>query len=190
MTAERSVYRRALRRETHSSRAGAAIAVAVCLILALAAAGAACVSLVVDPSAAAALHAGFAEAPAFAPAVRYPVLFGGCVGIVLGLAVLLLGMLPGRRARRVLGSDRAAIVVDDRVIANALAARAARAAGTETRQLDVRIGRRRAAVRVVPSSGVAVDVAAVREAAVRDAAVYGLIREPRITVAESGEVGR
>ncbi len=189
MSSERSVHRRVLRRETHSSRAGAAITVAVCLILLFAAVGAACVYLVVHPATATAVQAGFSELARFRSALRPGVLVGGVVTALLGLIVILLGVTPGRKARRRLASDRSAIVVDDKVIANALAARAASVAGVAPGQAKVIVGRRRVAVRLVPTSGTSLDTKAVADAVAQNADAYGLTRAPRVHVAENGVVG-
>ncbi|HEY0261038.1 MAG TPA: hypothetical protein VGC18_14435 [Lacisediminihabitans sp.] len=188
MSTERTVYRRVLRRETHSSRAGAAITVAVCLIILLAAAGAGCVFLIMHLPTIAALQGAFQELSRFRPAVRYPVLSGGIVVAVLGVIVLVLGLMPGRKARRRLASERAAVVVDDSVIANAIADRVSSAVGADRRHVRVTVGRRRAAVRIVPTSGVPVSTRAVAEASTAEAAEYGLSRRPRVHVAESGTV--
>jgi len=188
MSSERAVYRRVLRRETHSSRAGAAITVAVCLILLLIAAGAGCVFLILHLPTVAVLEEVFAELGRFRPAVRYPVLGGGIVLAVLGLIVLVLGIVPGRKARRQLASERTAVVVDDTVIANAIADRVSSAAGADRGRVKVTVGRRRADVRIVPTSGVPVSMAAATDAAGTEAAGYGLSGHPRVRIAEHGAV--
>lgn len=189
MSAEQSVYRRVLRRETHSSRAAAAIAVAVCLIVVLAAAGTACVLTVLHAPAAPLLRTGFSQAAALRPELRPPVLIAGLVALVLGVVVVLTGILPGRRPRRRLESGRSVVVIDDSAIADTLAARVATTARVTPGQVRTVVARRRVIVRVVPTSGAAVDVAAVTDSLALQGAEYGLTREPRVLVAEHGTVG-
>lgn len=187
MSAERSVYRRVLRRETHSSRAGAAITIAVCLILLLAAAGVGCVFLIAHLPTLAALQGVLQQASRLRPAFRYPVLGGGIVLAVFGVIVLVLGLSPGRKARRRLASERAAVVMDDSVIANAIADQVSSAAGAERSRVKVTVGRRRADVRIVPTSGVPASMEAATEASAAEAARYGLSR-PRVRISEQGAV--
>jgi hypothetical protein len=191
MNTEQAVYRRVMRRELYSSRAGAAITVAVALILLLAALGTVCVLLVVHAAVVSGVPAGLSDAARFGPELRAPVVVGGTAAGVLGIVLIVLGVRPGRRARRPIhdGVDRTVAVVDDRVIANALAARAVSAASVPPGQLKVTVGRRRAVARVVPTSGTTVDAQAVADALTFDAARYGLSRAPRVIVAEQGLVG-
>ncbi len=189
MSSERSVYRRVLRRETHSSRAGAAITVAICLVVLLLAAGVACVYLIAHLPAAAVVHGAFVELAGFRSAVRYPVLIGGVIASVLGIVVLLAGVLPGRKSRRRLASDRCAVVIDDDVLANTIADQVAGATGLETRQVRVTVERTRARIRIVPTSGAGIDTPTVLDTAERVSTTYGLTRKPRLTVSEKGVVG-
>lgn len=189
MSSERAVYRRILRRETHSSRAGAAITVAVVLILALAAAGAGCVVLITHLPTLAVLQATLSDIAGFRAAFRFPVLGAGILAALLGLIVLLIGLLPGRKARRRLPSERAAVVVDENVIANSVADRVSRETGADRRQVKTIVDRRRVRVRVVPTSGIPVSRDAVAEAARAGGEEFGLTRRPRVTLAEQGVVG-
>lgn len=191
MNTEQAVYRRVLRRELHSSCAGAAIAVAVVLILLLAAAGTVCVLLAVRAAVVSGVPAGLSDAARFGPGPRSAATAAGAVAAVLGIVLIVLGVRPGRKARRPMtgSTDRTAAVVDDRVIANAFAAHAASAAGVAPGQLKVIVGRRRVIARVVPTSGTIVDTRTVEDALRRDADRYGLSRAPRVVLARRGVVG-
>lgn len=186
-----AVQRRVLRRELHSSRAGAAITVAVILILLLAALGALCVLLALRSPLVSGvpdgLRAALAQLAGSAPPAS--VLAGGVLAAILGILLVLIGATPGRRRRRALPSERAAVVADDAVIANALAAEAASVAGVERGQVRVIVDRRRATARIVPTSGSDLDTDAVREALGRNAPAYGLARPARVVVADEGRVG-
>lgn len=184
MNAEQTVYRRVVRRDLHSSRAAPAILLAVLLILACAALGTVCVLLALRGPASAALL----DTLRSWSASRYVRLGVGALAVILGLWWVLAGILPGRRPRRSIPSERAAVVVDDRAIANFLAVQAASAAGVAPGQVRVVIGRRRATARIVPTSGVRTDVSAVREALAPDSAGYGLTRAPRVLIARNGSV--
>ena len=86
-----------------------------------------------------------------------------------GLFFLLNAVLPGRRARHVLDGSgtSAAVVVDDEVIASALARSARLAANVTPEQVMVVVSQRQVIVNVRPTSGVPVTENAVL-AAVQD----------------------
>ncbi len=185
---------RILRRETHSSRAVASIiaAVTVAGICAYALLEAAVRAVgqppwIIAPQAAAeqiiALPAGF------------PPLLLGLLGAVLamaGLVFLLHAVLPGRRARHVLRTQHpAAVVVDDEVIAAALARQARLAANVTQEQVMVVVSRREVLVSIRPTSGVPLKAEAVLAAVRQELQEMGLepMPEVRLTVATSGVVG-
>ncbi len=185
MTEQQMVYRRILRRETHSSRAGAAIVVAVILILLCLAVGAGVVWLAIDPGLRDAMHSwssGLAG-DGFAPP---PLLAGGAIVAILGLWLVLLALLPGRRARQGRIAGRVALLADDEVTANAIADRVARRLGVDRGQVRVTVARRAAAVQITPVSGVPVDQQAAARAVDEVADGLGLSLVPRITVADHG----
>jgi len=189
VSSERAVYRRVLRRETHSSRAGAAITVATFLILLLAAAATGCVFLILHLPTLAVVQATLSDITSFRAALRYPVLGSGILAAVLGLIILMIGILPGRKARRRLPSERAAVVVDENVIADSVADRVSRDSGADRGRVKVVADRRRVRVRIVPTSGIPLSVETATEAARAESAQYGLKRRPRVVVAENGTVG-
>ncbi|MEC5192532.1 hypothetical protein RCH17_002832 [Arthrobacter sp. MP_M7] len=184
---------RILRRETHSSRAFASITAAV-LVIAL------CVYALletavralgqppwlVDPQTA-------AEQAAALPKGVPPLLLGvvGAVLLMVGLFFFLSAILPGRRARHQLRDRRAAVVVDDEVIASALARRARVAVNVSQEQVMVTVSRHQVRVSVRPTSGVPLNQDALL-AAVQDE-LRGMRLSPtpdvQITVAPAGVVG-
>lgn len=189
MSSQASVYRRIVRRETHSPRSGAAITVAVVIMLIAIAAGVAAVDMIVHPPVWAAMRTGFDEVAGLRSAVRYTALVSGIVAMLAGALLVVLAVRPGRRPRRRLDSSRAAVVADDKVIARALAKKAAEAAGISRSQIQVVTGRRHALVRVVPTAGVTVDRSTVTDALLRAGAPYGLTGSPRVVVTEKAVVG-
>ena len=189
MTPQTTVYRRIVRRETHSSRAGAAITVSVILLLALIAAAIGCGYLIAHLPAAAGIAAFARDLAPLESTVRSLVVVAGIVALVLGVIAIVLAVAPGRKARRALTAGRVAAVVDDGVVARALAMQAARAAGVERRQAKVVVSRRRATVWITPTAGVGVDDAAVRDAVRRVGEAAGLDRDPRVSILERAVVG-
>jgi hypothetical protein len=85
-----------------------------------------------------------------------PLLLGALGGVVAmaGLFFFLNAILPGRRSRRLLEDPRAGVVVDDEVIASALAKAARAAANVTQEQVMVVVSQRLVVVNVRPTSGV------------------------------------
>ena len=182
-----------LKRETHSSRAVASIIAAV-LVIAL------CIYALletavravgqppwlVDPQTA-------AERAVALPNGVQPLLLGvvGAVLVMAGLFFVLNAVLPGRRARHQLRDNRAAVVVDDEVIASALARRARLAANVSQEQVMVTVSRQRVEVNVRPTSGVSLRRDAVLAAVQDELRDMGLSPTPeaRINVASTGVIG-
>lgn len=148
----------AVRRETSSSRAY--IAGLVALVVAL---GCAYLLLestlqafgqpawLIDPESAARRVAGL-------PDGINPGLLGllGAVITMVGLVLVVVAVRPGRRGRRSLPAGRIAVVVDDEVLASALARRARVAAVVRPEQVTVVMSEREAIVNVRPTSGIPV----------------------------------
>lgn len=189
---------RIVRRETRSTRAGAAIVAAV-VVMALAGYGLleAAVHAIgqppwlIEPQVA-------AERLTALPAGISPLLLAaiGAVLAMVGLVFFLNGVAPGRRARHTLAggwleSGRPAVVIDDEVIASSLARRARLAANVTPEQVMVVVSQRQVMVNVRPTSGVPVNgdavLAAVREEV--DQMALDPAPEVRINVAPSGVVG-
>lgn len=157
---------RILRRETHASRAAAAVAAAV-LVTVLA------IYCLFEAALKAFGQEPWLLAPEEAwewiralPAGLDPVMLGAIGGLVflLGLFFFLNAVLPGRRSRHVIPNQRAAVVVDNEVIASSLARRARTEAGVTPEQVVVTVSRRMVEVNVRPTSGTPVHEASIAEA--------------------------
>lgn len=185
--------RRIIHRETHSSRAGvsgmaAALVIAFC-VYALLESGVRAVgqpAWLIDPQTA-------AERIMALPAGVPPLLLGtaGAVVAMAGLFFFLKAVLPGRRARHVLGNPRAAVVVDDEVIASALARRARTGANVTQEQVMVVVSRNLVVVNVRPTSGVPLQADTVLAAVEDELDAMGLSPRPevRVNLATSGVIG-
>jgi len=184
---------RILRRETHSSRAGAAVIAAVLVIIlcvyALLEAGVRAVGQppwLVDPTTA-------AERIIALPEGISPLLLGasGAVVPMVGLFFLLHAVLPGRRARHLLRDPRTAVVVDDEVLASALARRARMAANVTQEQVMVVVSRQTVVVNVRPTSGSRVSHDAVLAAVQAELEEMSPVPMPtvRVNLASSGVIG-
>lgn len=148
----------AVRRETSSSRAYVAglVALAVTVVCAYGLLESTLQALglpawLVDPESAARAVAGL-------PAGVNRGLLGlsGAVLAMAGLFLVVVAVRPGRRGRRALPGDRIAVVVDDEVLASALARRARAAAVVRPEQVNVVMSDHEAIVNVRPTSGIPV----------------------------------
>lgn len=184
---------RILKRETSSSRAVASVVAAVLVIVlcgyALLETAVRAVGQppwLVDPQTA-------AENIVALPDGVPPLLLGvtGAVLVMAGLFFFLNAVLPGRRARHLLQDRRAAVVVDDEVIASALARRARLAANVTQEQVMVIVSRNRVLVNIRPTSGVPLDADAVLAAVRGELQEMGPspLPEVRINVATAGVIG-
>lgn len=185
--------RRILDRETRSSRAGvsgiAALLVIILCGYGLLEAGVRAIGQppwLIDPQTA-------AERIIALPQGMPPLLLGviGAVTAMAGLFFLLNAVLPGRRARHILPDPRAGVVVDDEVMASALARRARLAANVTQEQVMVIVSQRQVTVNVRPTSGVPVSENAVLAAVLDE--LRAMAPEPmpevRVNVATSGVIG-
>lgn len=182
-----------LNRETHSSRAVASIIAAVLVIaicgyalLETAVRAVGQPPWLVDPQTA-------ADQVVALPNGVPPLLLGvlGAVLLMAGLFLLLNAVLPGRRARHLLRDRRAAVVVDDEVIASALARRAREAANLSQQQVMVTVSRRQVQVNVRPTSGVPLSPDAVRAAVLdelRDMSPAPML-DVQVSVSSAGVIG-
>jgi hypothetical protein len=190
-TADRALYPRLVRRETHSSRSGSAIVLAVLLILLFAWLGTEAVlavlgrpALLVAPQDGASALLNAAAAPIALTAAA------GAVAALIGLVLIIVSFAPGRRGRRAVGIDRTAAVVDDRVIAQAVARTAGHAGDVDPDQVSVSVGARVVAVTVGRTSGRSIDVAPIREAVDAELATYDCTPRLRskVRLSEKGTV--
>lgn len=192
--------RRIVHRETHSSRAAVAtVAATMVMLLAgygLLESGVHAIgqpAWLIEPKLA-------AERIVALPAGVPPLLLGagGAVVAMVGLFFLLHAVLPGRRARHVLNGPAVsgdgtshAVVVDDEVIASALARSARLAANVTPEQVMVVVSKRQIIVNVRPTSGVPVTETAVL-AAVRDELnemYLDPMPEVRVNISTAGVIG-
>ena len=118
----------------------------------------------------------------------------GLVGAVIamaGLVLIGLALRRGRRGRRALPGQRVAVVIDDEVLASALAGRALDGAVRRREQVTVVLSEREAVVNVRPTSGIPVRAEEVL-AAVEDE-LLRLSPEPypvlRVRIEGTGVVG-
>jgi len=187
-----SSYRRIVRRETHSPRSVLAIVVAVIVMLLCAYLGTEVVlamlnqpALLAAPQDMLSALAALGKAPAVLPVIV------GVVLMVLGLLLIIGALSPGRRARHQLPSERAAVVVDDEVVASALARRAAYAGNASPDNTVVSVSRRRVIVRVTPTTGVPARREAIEHAVQQQLSTFELKPsvKTRVVIASSGKVG-
>lgn len=181
---------RILRRETHSSRSVAAIIVALGLLFLVlwfgvetALAGLRLPQLWARPSTVLQLVASL---PGLQPGL---LVAGGVLIALIGLFLVLAAVMPGRRARHRLESDRCAVVVDDGVIATAVAQRVSQLVGIDPRQIRVLMGSRDLVVRVVPSSGIRPRPEEILTAATRALASHGLDLPVKVSFSKTGVIG-
>jgi hypothetical protein len=189
--------RRLVRRETSASRsASVVVAMTIVVLVAVTVATAAVVVLLgqriagVDPrelvDAAVRAPAGLTTAGLTAAVV----IAVGAVLALLGLWSLLHGLLPARRPRHVVRSDRLGVVVDDEVLAST-AARAARSATRLAPEAAVgSVGRRTLDVVLLPASGLDVDQASAAAAVDRELAAVDVVPPvtARVRVRPTGRV--
>jgi hypothetical protein len=188
-----ALYRRVVRRETHSPRSGLAITIAVLLVLVLAWLGTESVLAAIGQPPLLVAPADAATAVLSAPSAPAPLLVAiGAVVAIIGLVLIVLALAPGRRGRRGATSDRTAAVVDDRVIAQSLASTAAYAGDVDPSQVSVSVGARRARVDITRTSGRSLDTREIQEAV--DAEIAGYDYRPalraKVRLSEKGTVGR
>ena len=184
---------RILARETRSSRAVPAIIAAVLVfvlcgyaLLETAVRAIGQPPWLVDPETA-------AERVVALPGGVSPLLLGalGAVVGMVGLFFFLTAVLPGRRARHLLQDRRAAVVVDDEVIASALARRARLAANVTQEQVMVTVSKTHVMVNVRPTSGVpllAETVLAAVQEELREMAPAPTL-DVRVNLATAGVIG-
>lgn len=186
-----SVYSRIAHRETTSPRATLAIILAVVIILAIVyAVTETILSLVGQPP-----LVGTPEdmGRAIVGVPGYPagtVITAGVVAAIIGLILIILAVKPGRRPRHVMQTDRIVSIVDDEVIASALARHAAYEGNVDPDNARVSVSRRRAVVQLTPSSGTSIGAPAVNQVTTQQLESYEL--RPSVTsrvVIEKAKVG-
>ncbi|HEY0258323.1 MAG TPA: hypothetical protein VGC18_00595 [Lacisediminihabitans sp.] len=177
MTSTPVLYRRILRRETHSPRAVVAMVLAVLLVLVAAWIGLESVLALLGVPPLLVSPAGvLASILALPVAVARPALTtAGVVVALIGLLLILYAVLPGRRANHHGEITRTAMVVDNRVIASVLARRASHAGDVDPDRVVASVGHRHAEVRIRPRSGWVLDREAIDEAVAAEILRLGLV---------------
>lgn len=184
------VVRRLGLRETRSSRAALSIVAAVVLLAALVWL---MVELVLSATGNPALLMSPVElagrtASVATDTIPGALLAAGVVLAVLGSALLAAAVLPGHKARHIMGNPeaannpRSAVVVDSDVVAAAVSRTARTVAKIAPEQVTSSVGRKRIDVVLRPASGTDVDAVNVKEAVEREVAGYGLRRPLAVTV--------
>lgn len=171
-----TVLRTVVRRETHSPRTVAMLVVVVLLLLALAYVA---VEIILNLSGAQPLLVAPGEALAAvvaAPTALMPAAFivGGVVLALLGLLVLILALKPGRLSRHEMQWGERAVVVDNGVIASALAQHLSNESGIARDDIVVGVAHRSVDVTVRPPVGIPVDEAQLRRIVDEETAAYKL----------------
>jgi hypothetical protein len=183
--------RRVLRRELHRSRSAPAVVVLVLLALGAVWFGVESVLALLGRPA---LLARPEDVPADAAAALgapVAVLIGvAVVAAVLGVVALALAIGPGRRARHTVPHERLLVVVDDGVLASALARTARTAAALGPDRAQAWVSRRRAAVRLTPTAGVEVPVRDVEAAVTAQLEALGSVPalQARVVTSATGQV--
>ncbi|MEB4613720.1 DNA/RNA endonuclease G [Leucobacter sp. M11] len=174
------MLKRVVRRETHSPRTVLAVVVLVLAALAAMYTGIEVVlhllglgPLLVAPGAA---LAWLTMLPDEVP--QAAVVAGGAVVAVIGVALVWLAVGPGRRPKHELAVSSHAVVVDNGVIALAVAERVRRELDLSKASVVIGIGHRSADVTVRPEPGQTIDKGRLREIAEAELASYDL--SPRV----------
>lgn len=159
------VVRRAARRSLHRSRsAPAVVALVVAAVLAVYL-GTEAVLRLLDRPALLATPGALADAAVRVLQDPSPAVTAvGVALVVLGVVLLGLALAPGHRSRRAMAHERLAVVVDDAVLASALTRTATTVAGLQRGRAQTWLTRRRADVRLQPTSGVEPPLEQVRAA--------------------------
>lgn len=175
---------RVVRRETHSPRTVAMFVAVSLLILALIYVGVELVlSLLAQPALVAAPGAiaqWLVALPGDQPTPL--VIVGGVIVAILGLVFVILAVTPGRLSKHELafdGSERA-VVVDNGVIAAAVAQKVSADSGVARDRVTVGVAHRTVDVTVRPDPGVEIERESVRRAATEALDAYRLV--PRVKV--------
>ncbi|MFJ2354931.1 MULTISPECIES: DUF6286 domain-containing protein [unclassified Frigoribacterium] len=187
-----SLYKRIVRRETHSSRAGIAITLAVLLIVALAWIGTEAVLAAVGTAPLLLAPTDLVGSTLDAASAPVGVLTAVAVVVALiGLVLIVVALAPGRRGRRGAKAERTVAVVDDRVIARSLARTASYAGDVDPSQVSVSVGKRSALIEVTRTSGRQTDVRSIDEAVRDELGAYDFSPALRhkVKLSEKGTVG-
>ena len=171
-----AVLRTVVRRETHSPRTVAMIVVAVLLLLVLAYAAVEIILNLVGQPALLVAPGEALNAVVAAPTALLPVAFivGGIVLALVGVLVLVLALKPGRLSRHEMAWGERAVVVDNGVVASALAQHLSNESGIARDDIVVGVAHRTVDVTVRPPVGIPVDEAQLRRIVDEEISTYKL----------------
>lgn len=168
--------RRVVRREMHSPRTVAMFVAVILLILALAYVGTEIVlkligqpALLLGPGAGVAFLVGL---PTAAPSGA--VIAGGVLLGIIGLVFIVLAIAPGRLAKHEMAWGERAVVVDNGVIAAALAQHLSDETGLARDRITVGVAHRTVDVTIRPGAGIPLDEQSVRDMAETEMGAYRL----------------
>ncbi|KQR88488.1 hypothetical protein [Microbacterium sp. Leaf179] len=171
-----AVLRTVVRRETHSPRTVAMIVVAVLLLLVLAYAAVEIILNLVGQPALLVAPGEALNALVAAPTALLPVAFivGGIVLALVGVLVLVLALKPGRLSRHEMAWGERAVVVDNGVVASAVAQHLSNESGIARDDIVVGVAHRSVDVTVRPPVGIPVDEAELRRLVEEEVTSYKL----------------
>lgn len=176
-----ALLQRVVRRETHSPRTVASVVILAVIVLTAIYLGVEIIlhllglrPLLVAPGSALAWPLGLPGHP------KGMVVTGGVLAAVAGVVLVGLALSPGRRAKHELGASSYPVIVDNGVIASAIAERVRRELDLSRGSVIVGIGHRSADITVRPEPGQTVEPSQVRAAAESELSVYQLT--PRVNV--------
>jgi hypothetical protein len=185
-------YRRVVRRETYSPRSTLAIVSAVVVIVLCLYVGVEIVLQMLQQRALLAAPDDMIDTAARLQRAPTAAVVGIGIGLmVIGLIVIIAAVKPGRRARHQMAAARAAVVVDNEVVASALARTASHVGGVSPDNVLVTVSARRSVVNVTPTSGRRVSETAIDQAvgdALESFALTPAVRHS-VAVSSHGKVG-
>lgn len=158
-----SAYSRVIRRETHSPRTAAMIVAAVLVSLALVYAGTEIVLSLLDRPALLISPAQGVRLLATLPDAGPTWAIVGVVLAIIGLVFIVLGIAPGRLPKHQMRWEGRAVLVDNGVIAAALAQHLSDQTGIARDDITVGVSHRTIDVTITPALGESVDGARLRE---------------------------
>jgi len=182
---QNTVIRRMGRRETHSSRSAPSTVTALLLFAAV-------LWLLLETALSFTGNPPLLLAPA--ELIQHAAVLGtatlpeallaaGAASALLGILALGAAIMPGHKPRHVIENPRSAVVVERGVLASAIARTARTTSRLAPEQVTASVGHKGVEVRIHPTSGMAVDPVAVREAVESDVAGYSLARHLKVNVA-------
>jgi hypothetical protein len=191
---EARTRKKLIRRETHSSRAGLSIAVALVLLAVFLWLGTESVLALLGlaPLLASPWQLASATVTAAGAVDRGELIAACTAAAVLGLTLLVAALKGGRKGRRAIAADRAAVVVDDQVIAAAVSRQVQRAAKLAPEQVSTTVSRSRVQVMVTPTSGAPLDRDTLAAAAATEIDACRPVRKVTtdVRIAAEGALGR